>query len=133
MNEEVRNFDAFLDEQGSLVPIEFKVLPFVPVRIFWVMDVPKGIIRGNHAHFVTRQLIICVKGLIEVNLYNGVETKVLTIKEHEGVYIKNFVWDSQKFVEEGSILLVFCSTPYTPGDYITDMDAFKRLASGYQD
>jgi dTDP-4-dehydrorhamnose 3,5-epimerase-like enzyme len=129
-NVEIKEFKPFLDEKGCLVPIEFDRFPFIPVRLFWVTDVPKGGVRGNHAHLTTCQIIICVKGIIEVNLYNGVETKVLSIREHESVYIKNFVWDSQKFIEEGSIIIVLCSTPYTPGDYITDMDAFKRIANG---
>ena len=35
-------FKQFLDERGSLVPIEFSSLPFVPMRVFVVSGVPKN-------------------------------------------------------------------------------------------
>jgi len=59
------------DRGGSLIPFEFKDLPFIPKRIFTVVGVPKDSIRGDHAHYETQQILICIKGEILVSLDYG--------------------------------------------------------------
>ncbi len=57
---EAKKFKAHIDERGSLVPVEFKVLDFVPKRLFYVTDAPKGCRRGGHSHKETRQIALIV-------------------------------------------------------------------------
>ena len=59
------------DNRGSLLPIEFNTLPFEPKRIFIVNNVPLNEIRGEHSHYVTKQLIVCTKGIVKVLLDDG--------------------------------------------------------------
>jgi dTDP-4-dehydrorhamnose 3,5-epimerase-like enzyme len=132
-NVQIRNFKEFWDETGCLTPIEFGDLPFPPARIFCVTDVPKGCLRGDHAHYVTRQLVICVKGLIEVNLFNGEVHRSLVLEERCGVLIDAMVWDSQRFLQDGSVLLALCSTPYNKDDYIIDKEQFMQLSKKQRD
>jgi len=113
------NFD---DDRGSLVPLEFSDLNFTPKRIFLVKNVPVNTIRGNHAHHINQQLLICVKGMIEVSLHPG---NTVVLKENEKVFIPELVWSSQKFMLENSVLLVLCSESYKKDDYIFDFDFLK--------
>ena len=58
----IQKIKSFTDERGNLLPIEFSQLDFDPKRIFVVNDVPVGDVRGNHAHYKTKQYLICTKG-----------------------------------------------------------------------
>lgn len=117
-------FKQFLDERGSLVPIEFNSLPFVPMRVFVVSGVPKNTIRGNHSHYTTKQYLLCLKGRIEVILHDGINESKIILEKNEGVLVSELMWDSQKFLTKKSELIVFCSTSYDHEDYIFDFDEF---------
>ena len=55
---------TFDDARGRLAPFEFNQLPFVPLRMFVVRDVPVGTTRGGHAHRSQRHLLICLAGKV---------------------------------------------------------------------
>ena len=71
----IQKIKSFTDEKGNLLPIEFGQLDFVPKRVFVVNDVPVGCVRGNHAHYKTKQYLICTKGEFNVIMDYG------TVKE----------------------------------------------------
>lgn len=119
-----KKLKEFSNELGSLFPIEFVDLPFKPVRIFWTVKVPKGSVRGNHAHYKTKQLLICIQGKIEVNLYDGINYHKHVINPGETVFVDNFIWDSQKYLTGDDILIVLCSTNYDENDYILTISDF---------
>ena len=126
---DIDNFIKFIDTRGSLLPIELDKIPFKTKRIFVVNDVPINCTRGNHAHYKTKQYILCVNGEIEVILnYGFSETKII-LKSSEGLLIDKMIWDSQKFLTENATLLVFCSTNYNTKDYIYDYNEFKKIIS----
>jgi quercetin dioxygenase-like cupin family protein len=120
-------FDMIKDKRGSLIPIEFSKLSFIPVRVFSVFDVPKGEIRGNHAHYNTIQQIICIKGEVIVGLDYGDKIEETKILPGQSILVDKLVWDWQKFLTGEDIILVLCSTPYDIQDYILDKDEFCRL------
>ena len=62
------NLKIIKDDEGTLVPIELSDLPFEPRRIFYVSGVPKGEERGNHAHFETQQILVCLQVSILVKI-----------------------------------------------------------------
>ena len=65
-----------VEDNGTLVPIDFSELTFAPKRVFYVTGVPAGDERGHHAHYETQQLLICVQGKISVHLYDGYKTEI---------------------------------------------------------
>jgi dTDP-4-dehydrorhamnose 3,5-epimerase-like enzyme len=123
----ITEFKSFSDERGDLLPVEFKNLPFIPIRIFIVKNASKGCRRGGHAHFKTWQLLICLKGRINVFLHDGSTQEEAIIEEGQSVLIENLVWDYQDFLTDQDVLLVLCSTLYNEKDYITDFDEFLRI------
>jgi len=123
----VQSLEKFDDERGCLFPFDFSKIPFSPKRLFVVSEVPKGEKRGNHAHYKTEQFLICLKGKIEVLLYqNGIERSVI-LHPMQGVYVANLVWDSQVFKTGKDILLVLASTDYDRDDYIESLSLFDEI------
>jgi len=123
----ITNLKAFDDERGSLLPIEFTSLPFEPKRLFVVNNVPINMIRGCHSHFKTKQLIICTSGSVDVILHDGVNETTHRLLKNQKILIPELIWDSQKFLQENSEILVICSTNYDSSDYILDFDEFKKI------
>ena len=71
----------FKDDRGCLFPIEINSVPFDVKRVFTVYGVPMGTIRGEHAHFKTKQYLFCVKGKIQVYLDDGIKVKSRVLSE----------------------------------------------------
>ena len=115
------------DRGGSLIPIEFKQLNFIPKRIFTVTGVPKDHVRGEHAHYTTRQILICLEGKILVGLDDGIKLTETILNPGEYIYIENYIWDYQKFLTGNDVMVVLASTEYDPNDYINDKNDFYRV------
>lgn len=113
-------------DRGILVPFELKDIPFEPKRIFWVTDTKKGQIRGDHAHYTTQQIFICIQGKIEVELQSRQKQEKIILKKNEYVLIDKLVWGVQKYLTGKDIALVLCSTKYDPSDYITSFRMFHE-------
>lgn len=124
----ITNLTVFSDSDGTLVPISFKkIIDFTPKRIFYIKDVPKNEERGNHAHYKTKQFLICLQGSVLIKTYDGVNKYETTLSKDQGILIDNLIWDSQTFLTGKDILLVLCSTEYDRADYIEDLSKFKEI------
>ena len=122
-----QTLEKFEDTRGCLYPFDFDKIPFQPNRVFFVSEVPKGIKRGDHAHYETEQYLICLKGEVEVFLYDGEKTSSILLKPMQGVYVPKLIWDSQIFKTGEDILLVLASTDYNKEDYIESLSLFEAL------
>ena len=128
------NLKIIKDDDGTLVPIELSDLPFEPRRIFYVSGVPKGEERGNHAHFETQQILVCLQGSILVKLHDGTDLKEYRLKPNQAILVEKMIWDSQVFETDNDVLLAICSTNYDKSDYIEDFNDFiinsSKIKSG---
>lgn len=128
MENSVGKIKKFTDERGGyLMPVEFGCIRFAPKRVFMVSDVPKNSIRGEHAHYQTEQVVMCVKGSILVMLDYGFKKEEYIINSGEYAYIDKMVWDSQKFLTGDDFMVVLCSTEYDIKDYILDKNEFYKI------
>lgn len=123
----IGNLSIYEDDRGKLFPIDFKDINFFPKRIFSVYDVPPGTIRGNHAHYNTSQIIICIKGRVIVGLDYGNKIEEIEISPGESVFVDKLVWDWQKFLTGEDQILVLCSTNFDKEDYIKDKEIFYKI------
>lgn len=119
-------FPLILDIRGSLTAGEFEQhIPFAPMRYFMVFDVPSKETRGEHAHRVCHQFLICVRGSCAVLADDGVNrTEVLLDSSDKGMYLPPMVWGVQYKYSEDAVLLVFASHHYDAADYIRDYSKF---------
>ena len=119
------------DMRGNLTVGEFeREVPFVPKRYFMVFDVPNTRIRGEHAHRLCRQFIVCVKGSFAFVADDGTKREEFMLESPSiGVYIPPLVWGVQYKHSHDSATMVFASDYYDPADYIRDYDEFLSLTA----
>jgi acetyltransferase-like isoleucine patch superfamily enzyme/dTDP-4-dehydrorhamnose 3,5-epimerase-like enzyme len=115
-----------IDMRGSLTVGQIDAqLPFTPERFFLVYDVPSREVRGEHAHKVCHQFLVCVKGSLSVVLDNGqVRDEVLLDSPLLGLHIPPMVWGIQYRFSADAVLLVLASDPYDAQDYIRNYDDY---------
>jgi hypothetical protein len=123
------NTRTMVEPDGNLVPIESNYdVPFHIKRIFYVYGVKNQDDRGKHAHYKTKQVLICLNGKVEVLVNDGVkEKKYLLESPQQALYIPEMIWDEQIYLSEDTVLLVLSNMKYEPNDYINDFNTFKNL------
>ena len=105
-------------------------LPFLPRRYFVVYDVPSREVRGEHAHRRLQQVLVCLRGSVEVMIDNGRRRDLVTLAEPSvGLYVPPMTWLSHYGYSPNALLLVLASDPYDANDYVRDYDEFLRLLS----
>jgi len=106
------------DYRGSLLPIEFDNLPFVPKRLFTVTDMPAGTVRGEHGHHTGQQFLICLHGSIDILLRSkSDEVHITLLPNGPGLLIGSGIWSRQTYLTDKSVLLVLASEPYSTDSY----------------
>jgi acetyltransferase-like isoleucine patch superfamily enzyme len=123
----VQRFPEASDLRGRLTAGEMpsKDVPFVPQRWFLVYDVPSREVRGEHAHRVCHQFLVCVSGCVNVAVDDGANrAEVVLDSPSLGIYIPPLVWASQYRYDAHAVLLVLASHPYDADDYIREYDSF---------
>jgi len=123
----VHRFEEFSDLRGRLVAGELPndFAPFVPQRWFLVSDVPSREVRGEHAHRVCHEFLVCVAGSVMVAADDGHRRDQLLLDGPAvGVYVPPLIWTSQFRNERDTVRLVRASHAYDPDDYIRDYDEF---------
>ncbi len=128
----VHRFAEHADLRGKLTAGLFdgaEGVPFPVRRWFMVYDVPTREVRGEHAHRVCHQFMICVTGTVAVAVDDGERrAEVLLDSPTLAVHVPPLVWGTQYRYDRNATLLVFASHEYDPDDYIRDYDEFLALA-----
>lgn len=117
------------DLRGSLVAANFATdLPFVPKRAFTVFEVPTRDVRGEHAHKVCEQFLVCLRGSVSALVDDGSRRQEFRLDRPElGLYMPAMTWGTQYHYSQDAVLLVFASEEYDPYDYIRDYEEFLAL------
>ena len=116
-------------ERGTLCVAEYSThVPFEIRRVFYLYDLPKGIVRGQHAHRKQGQFLICLTGSIELTTVRKDQRKHFTLsRPDEGVYLPPLTWLNIKVQESNTLCLVIASGSYDENDYIRNYAAFETL------
>jgi len=126
----LRKLSSFADLRGSLCVADVaKDLPFTPQRFFIVHDVPSKYVRGEHAHHVCEQFLVCAAGSCSVVVDDGREREEFRLdRPNLGLYLPPLVWGIQYKFSPSASLFVFASHLYDPDDYIRDYNNFLLLS-----
>lgn len=126
----IHELPRITDMRGSLSVGEFeRSIPFAAKRYFLVFDVPSSEIRGEHAHRVCHQFLICIKGRCTVVADDGKQrSEFLLDRPNLGIFLPAMTWGIQYKYSSDAVLLVFASEYYDAGDYIRDYSEFIALA-----
>lgn len=105
------------EETGYLVPFDEEI-PFEVKRLFYLTDVPKEAIRGRHAYYETKQVLICVSGELKVKCSESEREVVYHLRDNkQGLYLEPHVWREAYDFSEEAVLFVLSSKAYDEGDY----------------
>ena len=110
-----------IGSESYLISLDFKVLPFSPIRAFSVSS-GKGSTRGNHAHKKCSQFFVPIFGKMvlkiktpeiekKINLHHSLKTGILVPPKY---------WCSIKFLTNNAILMVACDLNYNLNDYLSN-------------
>lgn len=121
---------VFGDMRGNLTVGDFtRVVPFRPERFFMVYGVPSRETRGEHAHRVCQQFLICVAGSCRVLADDGRNrVDLLLDAPSRGVLLPAMTWGTQYDYSDDAVLLVFASHAYDNDEYIRSYDEFLALS-----
>ena len=122
----VHHFARIRDLRGDLTVGEFeRNVPFTPKRYFLVFDVPSTETRGEHAHRICHQFLVCVAGTVSVVVDDGRRREeVLLDRPNIGLLIPAGIWGIQYKYSRNGVLLVFASEYYDASDYIRNYDEY---------
>ena len=126
MKPKLIHFDSFdANKSGQLVVCEKETLPFTPKRVYWITDVSKKTIRGEHAHKKLSQIFVCLNGKIEVDLIskNSERYKFILTSSSIGLFVPKMFWRKITY-QKDSILLVLADIVYEKEDYVNDFSKF---------
>tara|TARA_B110000483_G_C17864530_1_gene415477 strand:+ start:45 stop:464 length:420 start_codon:yes stop_codon:yes gene_type:complete len=117
----------FKDEKkGVLIAMDSENFPFEIRRIFQIIA-PTGAIRGEHSHRKHSQIMICTRGVIEIECDDGVSKKNYTLSNpHKGILVPSNIWSKQTYTTDESILTVVCDAKYDENEYIRDYQIFLK-------
>jgi mannose-6-phosphate isomerase-like protein (cupin superfamily) len=118
------------DHRGLLLIAESgREIPFTPMRLFTVSEVPAGGRRAEHAHHTLEEFFICVNGACTITMDDGTTRHDIRLERPEqGLHKPPMVWVVLHSFTPDAMLLVLASDTWKDEDHIKDYDTFRRLA-----
>lgn len=126
------DFKILGDERGSLVALEedSSVIPFAVKRVYYMWNTTPGMVRGKHAHYKLKQVLVCVSGSCDIVLDDGRERRTVRLDSPaRGLFIDGFIWREMENFSQDAVLMVLASEHYEEADYIRDYDRFLKEAA----
>ena len=121
-------FRDYVDERGMLRTINH--LPFKAQRVFFISNVARDTVRGNHFSKTSDFLYIVVTGGCKVELDNGYVIEKISLNAGEGLYFEKTTWMKICDFEKDTILCVMANMDYNAADYSSDYKEFQRIVRG---
>ena len=70
----------------------------------------------------------CISGSVEILCDDGINQKTYLLDDPSiGLNVVPGVWAEQRYLEDSSILAVFCDRQFEQSDYIHDYNEFKSF------
>jgi len=129
MTEQWITFPSRGDARGLLVPMEAcRRVPFAIQRVYALVRLQAGLVRGAHAHRALRQVIVALAGSCRVRLDDGHTEATVTLDDPtRGLVLEPMVWHEMSDFSPDCVLLVLADAYYDEADYIRDRGEFLRL------
>jgi len=116
--------------RGDLGVCELEdVIPFSVKRIYFISNVPKLEIRGQHGHKLLQQVFICIKGTFQLMVTDGKNIDQHLFSQHQAFYSPGGMWRELSNFSEDAICLVLASEKYDISDYIFEYSDFLSWKS----
>jgi dTDP-4-dehydrorhamnose 3,5-epimerase-like enzyme len=99
----------------------------VPFRIerMFALAAPAGVKRGQHAHRLCSQFMICVSGAVDVVCEDGSSKNIFALdRRNQALLVPPGLWNTVEFRQSDTVLVVLCDRVYEAEDYIRDYAEF---------
>lgn len=117
------------DDRGSLIALEGASprVPFEIKRVYYIFGTTPHVVRGKHAHYNLKQVLVCVSGQCEIDVFDGTTTQTVRLDAPtKGLLIDGFVWREMKNFSPGCVLMVLASEHYNENDYVRNREQFLK-------
>jgi hypothetical protein len=118
----LKNFE---DKRGKLFFFQKNNLKIK--RVFFIQG-NNGVLRGKHAHKNTKQILININSITEIEILNKKKKKIKFTKSGEFIEIPKMNWVNILFKNKGNIAVI-CDKTYSKYDYIYDFTEFEKKLS----
>ena len=113
------------DERGSLTVVDSSDV-FDVRRAYVISDVPRGAVRGEHAHREQQGVVIPLVGRFTVVVDDGEQEAEYVLDDPaRGLFLGRMVWRELQGFSPGAGGWIVSSAGYDPDDYIHSRDAFR--------
>lgn len=119
------DFPKIQDPRGNLTFLQHpNQIPFEIKRTFWTYDVPGGEIRGGHAYYIQKEVIIALSGSFDVVItkLDGTIEKFSLKRSYFGLYLPPQTWRHIENFSTNALALHVSSSIFSKEDYIRDFN-----------
>jgi len=97
--------------RGFLEVLDRHQLPFSIERVFWISQVSKEAVRGEHGHTVGHEILIPLQGALDLELWSvdHGHTKLHLNSPKRALWLKPGSYIEMRHFDPSTILLVLCS------------------------
>ncbi len=100
-------------------------VPFAIERVFFVHGVPRGAIRGGHAHRSLEQVVFCLAGGFQIVVDDGAHSRPHRLEPGGvGLYLPPMVWHDMTDFRGGTAYVAMTSARFDEADYFRERSDF---------
>lgn len=117
------------DERGSLIALEgaSAQIPFEVKRVYYIFGTKPGVVRGKHAHYNLKQVLVCTSGCCDIDLDDGTLKRTVHLDNpQQGLLLDGFIWREMKNFSPDCVLMVLASDHYDEKDYVRSYEQFLK-------
>lgn len=123
---------SYIESSGTLVAVEAEAdLSFPIARVFTITGMAREAVRGRHALFACRQVVLCLHGICDVLCDDGKEARTVHLDAPNlALDLPPGVWREIIGQTDDTTIIVLCDQIYDAEDYVEDIEEFRRLKAG---
>ena len=123
----------FSDDRGSITFVEYgKEIDFLVKRNYLIFNVPQNSERGFHAHKNLHQIIMCLSGSFQIELFDGANKEIFNLYSPlKALYICPMIWREMREFSQDAVCSVLASDVYDESDYIRNKKEFINIINKY--
>lgn len=105
-----------------------QTIPFEMKRVYWVYNTPESIERGNHANRKGQNVLVSLKGTVNIFLEDtkGVKYHYVLNDPNQGLYIPPLHWRRLQ-MNSDVVCLSISSSEFEEKDYIREYQEFLSV------
>ncbi len=125
---QIIDIPSFRDGRGELNVVEAsKQCGFDVRRVYYFYQSAQDVVRGKHAHKKLKQLMICLKGAVDIKITDAQGDHHFTLDNpNQGLLVQAGCWRELQNMQPDTLVEVLASEEYDESDYIREYGDFQK-------